>query len=191
MEMYLPITQAGAGSMDMVMRATLPLASLAPSVRAALASVDADLPTGDFQPLEQIVERAVAPRRFITLLLGGFSGLALVLASLGIYGVISYSVTQRTNEIGIRMALGAQAVSVLKLIIGQGIRLTVIGLVIGLATSFAITRVMAALLFGVKATDPLTFAGIALLLGGVALVACYVPARRATKIDPLTALRYE
>jgi predicted permease len=191
LEMYLPVTQAGAGSMDMVVRATLPLPSLVPSVRTALASVDTNLPTGDFQPLEQIVERAVSPRRFITLLLGGFSGLALILASLGIYGVISYSVNQRTNEIGIRMALGAPAISVLKLIIGQGIRLAVIGLAIGLAASLAITRVMSALLFGVKATDPLTFAGIALLLGGVALVACYVPARRATKVDPLTALRYE
>ncbi|HJQ25495.1 MAG TPA: ABC transporter permease [Blastocatellia bacterium] len=191
LEMYLPVTQAGAGSMDMVVRATLPLPTLAPSVRAALASVDAELPTGDFQPLEQIVERAISPRRFITLLLGGFSGLALVLASLGIYGVISYSVTQRTQEIGIRMALGAQALSVLKLIIGQGVRLAAIGLVIGLAASLAITRVMSALLFGVKATDPLTFAGIALLLGGVAFVACYIPARRATKVDPLLALRYE
>jgi ABC-type antimicrobial peptide transport system permease subunit len=191
MEMYLPITQSGTGSLDLVVRARLPLESLAPSVRAALAAIDPNLPTGDFQPLEQLVDRAVSPRRFVTILLGGFSALALILASLGIYGVISYSVNQRTQEIGIRIALGAQAAAVLKLIIGQGVKLTLIGLVIGLGASFAITRVMSALLFGVKASDPATFAGIALLLGGVALAACYLPARRATRVDPLVALRYE
>jgi putative ABC transport system permease protein len=154
-------------------------------------SVDGDLPTGDFQPLEQLVDRAVSPRRFITILLGGFSVLALILASLGIYGVISYSVSQRTNEIGIRIALGAQAMAVLKLIIGQGVRLTLIGLALGIGASLAITRVMSALLFGVSATDPLTFVIIAFLLTGVALLACLVPALRATKVDPIIALRYE
>jgi putative ABC transport system permease protein len=192
MEMYFPMAQnRDWGSMELVVRARLPIESLVPSVRAALRSVDADLPTSDFQPLEQLVDRAVSPRRFVTLLLGGFSLLALILASLGIYGVISYSVKQRTNEIGIRIALGAPAVAVLKLIIGQGVKLTLIGLVIGLGAAFVLTRVLSTLLFGVKATDPATFAGIALLLGSVALVACYIPARRATKVDPMVALRCE
>jgi predicted permease len=191
LEMYLPVTQNGAGSMDMVVRAKLPIESLVPGVRTALENIDPDLPASDFQTLEHIVEQAVSPRRFITVLLAGFAILALILASLGIYGVISYSVNQRTNEIGIRIALGAQAGAVLKLIIGQGVRLTLLGLVIGLGTAFALTRVISSLLFGVKASDPLTFAGIALLLSGVAFAACYIPARRATRVDPLVALRYE
>jgi len=191
LEMYLPVTQNGAGSMDLVVRAKLPLQSLVPSVRTALESIDSDLPASDFQTLEHIVDRAVSPRRFITMLLAGFAILALILASLGIYGVISYSVNQRTNEIGIRIALGAQAGAVMKLIIGQGVKLTLIGLVIGLGTAFALTRVISSLLFGVKASDPLTFVGIALLLSGVALAACYIPARRATKVDPMIALRCE
>ncbi|MEN3333752.1 MAG: putative transport system permease protein [Blastocatellia bacterium] len=192
MEMYFPMLQnRDWGSMELVVRARLPLESLVPSVRDALRSIDVDLPASDFQPLEQLVDRAVSPRRFVTLLLGGFSLLALILASLGIYGVISYSVKQRTNEIGIRIALGAPATAVLKLVIGQGVKLTVIGLVIGLGAAFALTRVLSTLLFGVKATDPATFAAIALLLGSVALLACYIPARRATKVDPMVALRCE
>jgi predicted permease len=191
LEMYLPVAQSDAGSMDMVVRAKLPIESLVPSVRAALQNLDPDLPASDFQTLEHLVEQAVSPRRFITILLAGFAILALILASLGIYGVISYSVNQRTNEIGIRIALGAQAGAVLKLIIGQGVKLTLIGLVIGLGMAFALTRVISSLLFGVNATDPVTFAGIALLLSSVALAACYIPARRATKVDPMVALRCE
>jgi putative ABC transport system permease protein len=192
MEMYFPMAQnRDWNSMDLVVRAKLPIESLVPGVRATLRNVDPDLPNSDFQTLEQLVDQAVSPRRFVTVLLGGFSFLALILASLGIYGVISYSVNQRVNEIGIRIALGAQTLTVLKLILGQGVKLVLIGLGIGLAAAFALTRVMSSLLFGVQASDPLTFFGIALLLTGVALLACYIPARRATKVDPMVALRYE
>ena len=191
MEMYLPVAQNGSGSMDLVIRAKAPMESLVPSVRAALGSVDEKLPASDFQTLQQLVDQAVSPRRFVTVLLAGFSFLALILASVGIYGVISYSVHQRTNEIGIRIALGAQTPAVLKLILGQGVRLAAIGLAIGLGGAFALTRVLSSLLFGLQATDPFTFAGIALLLTSVALLACYIPARRATKVDPMVALRYE
>jgi predicted permease len=192
LEMYFPIAQnRDWNSLDLVVRGKLPIESLVPGVRAALRSVDPDLPNADYQALEQLVEHAVSPRRFVTALLGVFSLLALILASLGIYGVISYSVTQRTNEIGIRIALGAQTRAVLKLIIGQGVKLALLGLGIGLMAAFALTRVLSSLLFGVGATDPLTFIGIALLLTAVAMLACYVPARRATKVDPMIALRYE
>jgi predicted permease len=192
MEMYFPMQQnRDWGSMDLVIRARLPMASLVPSVRAELQTVDHDLPTSDFQTLDQLVDQSVSPRRFVTLLLGGFSFLALILASLGIYGVISYSINQRTNEIGIRIALGARPAAVLRLAIGQGVRLTLIGLAIGLGAAFTLTRVMSSLLFGVKAADPATFAAIALLLSGVAMVACYIPARRATQFDPIVALRCE
>jgi predicted permease len=190
MEMYFPMSQnRDWGSMDLVIRARISMASLVPGVRAQLQSVDPDLPTSDFQTLDQLVDQSVSPRRFVTFLLGGFSILALVLASLGIYGVVSYSVNQRINEIGIRIALGARPVAVLRLAIGRGVRLTLVGLAVGLGAALMLTRVVSSLLFGVTAADPLTFAAIALLLAGVALVACYIPARRATRFDPIAALR--
>jgi len=156
-----------------------------------LQGLDPDLPNSDFQPLQEIVDQAVSPRRFVTVLLGGFSVLALILACLGIYGVISYSVTQRTNELGIRLALGASLTAILRLIITQGVKLVLVGLVVGLVAAFALTRLLSSLLFGISTTDPLTFMGIAALLMVIALVACYIPARRATKVDPMVALRYE
>jgi putative ABC transport system permease protein len=149
------------------------------------------MPIAKVATMDQLLAESVAQPRFRTLLLGIFGALALVLASVGIYGVISYSVTQRTHEIGIRMALGAQARDVIRLVIRQGMVVTVVGVAIGLAASFALTRLMESLLFEVSTTDRATFAGVAALLVAVAFLACWIPARRASKVDPMVALRYE
>jgi predicted permease len=191
LEMYLPLTQNGNNSVELVVRTKLTTEALAPGVRAALRQVDPNLPNAEYKTLGQLVDQAASPKRFVTILLGGFSLLALILAALGIYGVISYSASQRTHEIGIRLALGARGRDVLKMVIGQGMVPVVIGMAVGLISAVALTRLMSSLLFGVSATDPLTFAGVAIALMSVALVACYVPARRATKVDPMNALRYE
>jgi putative ABC transport system permease protein len=165
--------------------------SLTAAVRAQVAALNKDQAVFNVRTMEQAVERSVAPRRFSMLLLTVFAVVALVLASLGIYGLMSYAVAQRTREIGVRMALGAQASDVLKLVVREVMKLALVGVTLGLVASLALTRTMKNLLFGVNATDPATFAAIALLLTLVALLACYVPARRATKIDPMVALRRE
>ncbi|MCI0350293.1 MAG: FtsX-like permease family protein, partial [Acidobacteriales bacterium] len=174
-----------------VIRTTSDPKSLIAAVRATVRGIDRDLPISNVNTMEQLVAQSLAQRRFAMLLLGIFAGLALLLAGVGIYGVISYSVTQRTQEIGVRMALGARAADVLKLVVGQGMVMTAIGIGVGLIASVALTRLMSNWLFNVSATDPLTFALVALLLAAVALLACYIPARRATKVDPMTALRCE
>ncbi len=189
-EMYLPIRQTGDySSVDLVVRTSLPPASLASAVRGALRPVEPNLPANEFRSLQQLVDRAVSPRRFVVLLLAGFSAFALILASLGIYGVISYSVHQRTQEIGIRMALGASAGDLQARIILQTLALAALGMLIGVAASWVLTRSLTGLLFGVTSTDPATFLGMLALLTVVALAAGFFPARRASRIDPMAALR--
>jgi len=190
MEMYLPIRQCGDySSVDLVMRTALPPAEMVSSVRAALKPIAPNLPGNNFRTLQQLVDKAVSPRRFTVLLLAGFALFALVLASLGIYGVISYSVNQRTQEIGIRMALGASAGNLQTRIIGQTLVLAAAGMLIGTAASWLLAQALGGLLFGITATDPVTFAGMLAVLILVAATAGYLPARRASKIDPSIALR--
>ena len=190
--MYVAYLQEQWLSMSLVVRARSgdPRGLEAP-IRAELAAIDRYQPIHSFRPLEERVAELIAPQRFTTLLLAGFAALAAALAAIGIYGVMSYAVAQRTREIGVRMALGAGTGDVLKTVIGHGVVLAVTGVTIGLAASLALTRLMADLLFGVEPTDPGTLTAITLLLGAVALVASYIPARRATKVDPATALRCE
>ena len=151
--------------------------------------MDKDQPVADIDTMDHIVSEAIARQRFSMLLLGIFASLALVLAAVGIYGVMSYSVAQRTHEIGIRMALGARRTDVLKMTVKQGLKLVSVGMMLGLVAAFLLTRVLASLLFGISATDPVTFIGISLVLLAVAVLASYLPALRATKVDPIIALR--
>ena len=190
MEMYLPMRQcADFASVDLVLRTSLPPAALAGSVRAALKPIAPNLPGKDFRTLQQLVDKAVSPRRFVVLLLGGFALFALLLASLGIYGVVSYGVNQRTQEIGIRMALGASASRLQARIIAQTLGLAAVGMLIGAVASRALATALGGLLFGVTANDPLTLLGVPLVLTLVAATAGYLPARRASQIDPSIALR--
>jgi predicted permease len=189
-EMYLSIRQTNDySSVDLVVRTAVPPANLAATVRRALQAVDPTLPANDFRPLQQLVEKVISPRRLVVLLLAGFSVFALVLASLGIYGVISYSVTQRTQEIGIRMALGASSQRLQAGIIFQTLALAAVGMLLGLCASWGLARTISSLLFGVAPTDPVTFAGTLVILTAVAVIAGYLPARRASRIDPMVALR--
>ncbi|HKV25893.1 MAG TPA: ABC transporter permease [Candidatus Acidoferrum sp.] len=189
-EFYIPIRQTqDYGSVDLVMRTSLPTAELAARVREALRPIEPDLPTANLRTLQTLVDRAVSPRRFVVILLGGFAGFALILASLGIYAVISYSVSQRTQEIGIRMALGASAERLQKSILLQTMGLAGIGVAIGIVASWMLARAMSGLLFGVTANDPVTFAGMLVVLTIVAAMAGWLPARRASRIDPMAALR--
>ncbi len=189
--LYIPYPQFPSSSMSLVVRAAVDPKPLIASIRNEVWSIDKDQPVTDIKTMDQSVADSVSPRRFNAMLLAIFAGLALVLASVGIYGVMTYSVVQRTNEIGIRMALGAQSSDVIKLMVGHGMLLVFTGVVIGLAGAVALTRVMTSLLYGVSATDPLTFAGVSLVLLTVAFFASYIPARRAARIDPMIALRCE
>jgi putative ABC transport system permease protein len=191
LEVYLPFRQSVSGDMDLVVKSAADPAALTSAIRYAVASVDKDQPIFAIATMQQLVKDSVSTRRVTLILLGIFSALALVLAAIGIYGVISYSVAQRTHEIGIRMALGADGGGVLRMILAQGVKIAGAGVIIGLAASLGLTRLMAKLLFSVSAADPLTFAAVAIVLAGVAMLACYIPARRALRVDPIIALRYE
>jgi putative ABC transport system permease protein len=188
---YWPHPELVYSSMTVVVRTAGDPLSLVSAVRSELQQMDRELPLAGVTTMEQVMSESLARSRFTMLLLGIFAALALVLASIGIYGVIAYSVAQRTQEFGIRMALGADRRAVLRLVLGEGTFLTLCGIGIGIVAAFTVTRLMATLLYGISATDPLTFFMVALLLAVVALIACYIPARRATRVDPIVALRYE
>ncbi len=188
---YLPYAQNPNRTMNLVIRGTQEPTRLVSAVRSEVRALDPGLPVSNVKTLSEMIAERISAKRLMAYILAVFALCALLLASVGIYGVMSYAVTQRTQEIGIRMALGARAADVLSLVLKNGMALALTGVAIGLAGAFALTRLLASLLFHVTPTDKLTFAGVALILVGVALLACYIPARRATKVDPLVALRYE
>ena len=191
LQTYEPYLQMPFSAVTLVVRTEGNPAALSGPIRSEVLALDKEQPVSRIRTLDQIISGSVQQQRFTMLLLGVFAGVALILAAVGLYGVMSYAVTQRTHEIGIRMALGANTGNVLRLVVGHGMLLALIGVAIGLAGAFAFTRVMSKLLFAVSTTDTVTFAGISLMLTGVALIACLVPARRATKVDPMVALRHE
>jgi putative ABC transport system permease protein len=194
-EMYFPYQQQKDYNFyaprDLAIRTSGGTSNLVGSVREIIREVDPDQPISNIATMSEVLGDEAAPRRMGMIMLAAFAGLALLLASLGIYGVLAYFVNQHTNEIGVRMALGATQRNILGLVLKKGMGLTLLGVGIGLAASFALTRLMSSLLFGVKASDPLTFVAVPLLLAAVALLACLIPARKATKVDPMIALRYE
>ncbi len=190
-EVFWPYTQPPLGGMNIVVRTSSDAARFAPQLRAAVAGLDRDLPLSQVRNMEQVLANSIAPQRFSVWVLGVFAGLALALAAVGVYGVMSFSVTRRTREIGIRAALGAGRADVLKMVVGQAMALAGAGLALGLAGAFALTRLMRSMLYEVAPTDPLVFAGVAVTLAAVAALASYIPARRAARVDPLVALRYE
>lgn len=191
-EFYIPMRQTqDYGVVDLVVRSSLPMTELASRLREALRPIEPNLPISNLRTMQTVVDRAASPRQFVVILLGGFAAFALILASLGIYAVISYSVSQRGNEIGIRMALGASPGSVRQLILGETVRLAGIGAAIGFVGALVATRLARSLLYGVTATDPVTFGGMIAVLGCVALLAGYLPALRAGRIEPVTLLRSE
>jgi putative ABC transport system permease protein len=191
-EMYVPYTQDPWPSMltmHVAVRTKGEPAAMTAAVRAAVRSIDPDLPIARVATLVSIVDDAMAQPRFSMLLVGGFGALALLLACVGLYGAISYSVTSRTPELGIRLALGAKPRTVLAMVLAEGARAAAAGMAIGLVVAIVVLRAMTRFLYGIEATDPLTFAFVSVALLGAALLACYVPARRATRVDPLLALR--
>jgi putative ABC transport system permease protein len=189
--MYVPFAQAPLYGGEVVVRSSLSTASVTAGIRQAVRSIDKNLPVTDVESLDDAVGRSISQERFRTFLLGSFSAIALALAAVGVFGVTSYSASQRTHEIGIRMALGAERRDILRLILGQGTKLALFGLGIGLVAAFLLTRLMSSLLYSVSATDPVTFVSVTILLLAVALTACYIPARRAMRVDPMVALREE
>jgi putative ABC transport system permease protein len=191
LQAYIPHAQWTDSYMLLVVRATAEPGALTGPVRQVIHSLDPDVPLHKITTMRQLVSASAAQRRFTLLLIAVFAAVALLMAAIGLYGVMAYSVTQRTREIGIRVALGAQGADVLRLVVRQGLRLVTLGVALGLMAALALTRLMKKLLFEVSATDPVTFAGVAALLALVALLACWIPARRATRVDPMVALRTE
>jgi len=190
-EIYVPYLQAVGDYSQLAVRTTGDPTSLTGAIRREVAAIDPEQPLYDVTTLERTLSNSVAPRRFNMLLLGIFAAIALTLATVGIYGVMAFSVTQRTHEIGIRMALGAERRDVLRLVVLQGLRLTLTSVIFGLAGAWLLTRFLTGFLYGVRPTDPVTFVLVSLVLIAASTLASYVPARRATKVDPMAALRYE
>ena len=190
-EVYVPLAQSPLGSMNFVVHTDVDPLSVVGTVRQEMAEMDKNLPFYGVKTFHEYLGQGFAQPRFLTLLFGLFAALALALAAVGLYGLVSYFASQRTHEIGIRMALGAEERDVLRLVVGQGFKLTILGVAVGIAGSFALTRFLSSLLYGVKPTDPLTFIAVSLTLCAVALTASYIPARRAASVDPMVALRYE
>jgi predicted permease len=198
-QFYMPFDQipdafygeVSHGSLSLIVRTASRAGALGTSVMETVRQLDKDQPVFGLEPMGQLIEESVASQRFATMLLGIFAGIALVLGSVGIYGVMAYLVTERTHEMGIRMALGATRNNVMRLILKYGMQLAIAGLGLGLVAAVGLTRLLSSLLFEVSATDPVTYAVVGLLLVGVAMLACYIPARRATRVDPMVALRYE
>jgi len=189
--LYYPLAQAPSANLNLLVRSKDDPAKLAPALRERIWSIDKDQPITNVQTMESVLARSVAEPRFRTILVGTFAVLGVILASIGIYGVVSYSVSLRTREIGVRVAMGAQKKNVMQLVVGQGLRIAAIGITIGLVVAFSLSKFLASQLYGVSSRDPWIFAGITLVLAATSVLACWIPARRATKVDPLVALRYE
>jgi putative ABC transport system permease protein len=190
-QLYLPLKQADLPFLAVAMRTAGDPLSVLSAAKAAVRTVDANLPITGASSMVSMIETSTGPRRFSMILLALFSGLAATLAAIGLYGVMSYTVTQRSKELGVRLALGADRDEVLRLVLGQGMRLVLGGIGVGLVAALALTRVLRSMLFGVSTTDPMTFGLIVLLLVAVTVIATWVPARRATRTDPMVALRME
>jgi predicted permease len=188
-QIYYPITQPSPTGAELVIRTTLPPATLAGTVLRTLRDINPKQPVAEFKPIQMLVNHANSSRQFFMLLVAAFAALGILLAAIGIYGVISYSVTQRTQEIGIRMALGASRSNVVGSVLSKTLRLALVGIAAGAIASLLVSRAIAALLFNTAPTDPITFAAMVLLIGGIALLAGYIPARRASRINPMVALR--
>jgi putative ABC transport system permease protein len=190
-QLYVPLEQMPYPTMTLVVRSEAPSEALVAAIRGKIAEVDATLPVSPILSMDSVIATSVAQPRIITQCVSAFAGFALLLAALGMYGVMAYSVTQRKQEMGIRMSLGAGPREIVRLVVRQGMTLAVAGVAVGVLASLALTRLLAGLLFGVRAADPTIFGGAAAILGLAAFLACYVPARRATRVDPIVVLRSE